>query len=475
MYRNIFLYFITAFASINLYAQTGTAEKLTLQQCIDIAIDNSIQVRQGQVQLQAATVGYNQSKTNLLPNANINVNQGVNQGRSIDPFTNSFVNQKVSYSRYGANSGLTLFNGGSLRSSIQQNRYATDAAKMDIQQLKDNVTLDVILAYLQVLNAEEMVALSKAQVAVSKKQVERLEVLNREGAITPILLYDLVGQMKSDELAVVDNINALELAKLTLSQLMNRPYNPAMQLDAKSIEMQMLPDNANTEEVYNTALNQLAVVKAAALRTRSAATAVKVARGSMYPSLVLGGNINTNFSSAALQETFINVTENPGTDYVILSGNKVPVITKQNNFSYLPITYYSQLKNNVFTNINLGLSIPIFNFSQTRNRIKLARLEVKNVELQEENTKLQLRQQVEQANLNKNNAWQRYQVLLKQVEAYATSFRATEVRFNAGVGNSVDYMLAKNNLDRANANLIMARYDYLLRSKVLLFYSGRKQ
>jgi outer membrane protein len=90
-----------------------------------------------------------------------------------------------------------------------------------------------------------------------------------------------------------------------------------------------------------------------------------------------------------------------------------------------------------------------------------------------ENTKIQLRQEVEQAYLNMNNAFDRYKILLEQVAAYGESFRAAEVRFNAGVGTSIDYMIAKDNYDRSNINLVSAKYDYLLRKKILEFYSRR--
>jgi outer membrane protein len=102
--------------------------------------------------------------------------------------------------------------------------------------------------------------------------------------------------------------------------------------------------------------------------------------------------------------------------------------------------------------------------------VKLATIEYKSALLVEENVQRQLRQEVEQAHLNMQNAWERYTVTLEQVAAFAESFRAAEVRFNAGVGNSIDYMLAKNNLDRANLSLIMTRYDFLLRRQILDYY-----
>jgi outer membrane protein len=126
----------------------------------------------------------------------------------------------------------------------------------------------------------------------------------------------------------------------------------------------------------------------------------------------------------------------------------------------------------VFYSLNLGVRIPIFNSFRTRNAVKLADITVRNNELIEQNTKLQLRQQIEQAHLNMTNAYERYKTLLNQVDAYNTSFKAAEARFTAGVGTSVDYVIAKNNLDRANINLIAAKYDFVLRKKILDYYQN---
>jgi outer membrane protein len=122
--------------------------------------------------------------------------------------------------------------------------------------------------------------------------------------------------------------------------------------------------------------------------------------------------------------------------------------------------------------VGLGISIPIFNRLQQRNRVKLADIQLKNSELEEERTKTLLEQQIDQAYLNMTNAYDRYKVLLEQVAAYNESFKAAEVRYNSGVGTSIDYLTAKDRLDRANINLIIAKYDFVLRKKVLDYYSN---
>ncbi len=126
--------------------------KYSLQQCIDTALAGNIQVRQNNLLAESAGVNLKQARADVLPNLNASFDHGINQGRSIDPFTNTYVNQSVNYAGYGINSGVVLFNGLSLKNSIKQNAFAYDASRMELQQAKDNLTLNVILAYLQVLN-----------------------------------------------------------------------------------------------------------------------------------------------------------------------------------------------------------------------------------------------------------------------------------------------------------------------------------
>jgi outer membrane protein len=345
---------------------------------------------------------------------------------------------------------------------------------MDWQQAKDNLTINIILAYLLVLNNEDILAQAKNQATFSNKQVERLDILDKQGAIAPSILYDLRGQFASDQLSIINAQNSLEAAKISLYQLMNLPYDKNVELEKMNTGDLAPKYEVKPEDIYQTALQQFAQVKAVDLRTQSAASAVKAARGLLYPRLTLNGSANTNYSSVANQAVFVNTTDVTTTDYVTVSGTQYSVIQKQNNYSYKTIPFNKQLNNNLFTSVNLSLQIPIFNSFFQRNRVKLAKISLQNNELIAKTTKTQLQQSIELAYNNMIAAQERYKTLLDQVNAYEQSFKAAEVRFNAGLGTSVDYLTAKNNLDRANINLISAKYDYALRRKILDFYQGKQ-
>ncbi|HEV7334191.1 MAG TPA: TolC family protein [Flavisolibacter sp.] len=413
----------------------------TLQQAIDTALAKNIGVKQSGLLAEQAEVNMKQARANLLPDLAANLNHGINQGRSIDPFTNAFVNQTVNYAGYGMSSGIVLFNGFNLQNTLKQSTYAFDASRMELQQARDNLTLNVILAYLQVLNAEDMLAAAISQREVSVKQLERLQILDSQGAISPSQVTDVKGQLMNDELNILNLRNSLETAKLSLAQLMNVPYQRTMALQRINADEFLTNYNLSSSDVYNTALQQFSLIKSVELRRRSSEYALKAARGNLFPVVSLGGNMQTNYSSVAMD-----------------AAGKIP--------------YKDQISNNMFYTLNLGVRIPIFTNLRARNNIKLADIQVRNSELVEKNTKLQLRQQVEQAHLNMTNAYERYKTLLDQVAAYQTSFKAAEARLTAGVGTTVDYIIAKSNVDRANINLINAKYDFVLRKKILDYYQN---
>jgi outer membrane protein len=205
---------------------------------------------------------------------------------------------------------------------------------------------------------------------------------------------------------------------------------------------------------------------------KAASKSTQLAKSDLYPTLSLSGQLGTNYSSATRNATATGTNTIATSDYVVVSGNNLPVMTKQTNYDYQKINYFKQAKNNFGSFIGLNLQVPIFNGLQSRNKIALAKVQEKNTHFIAENTRIQLQQAIEQAYLNMSTAFEKYKLLGDQVKAFEESFRAAEIKFNLGAINSVDYLIVKNNLDRANVNFTIAQYEYLLRTKVLDFYQG---
>src|SRR4026208_731511 len=386
--------------SINLFSQNTVTGKLTLQQAVETGIANNLDVLQSDLQAQSDEINWKQAKLNLLPDLNGNASHGINTGRSIDPFTNTYLNQNSNYASYNLSSNVTLFNGLALQNIIKQNKLTYEASKMTLQQRKDNLTLNIILAYLQALNSEDLLIQARNQMDLTKKQVDRLEILNKEGGIAPSLLSDLKGQFAGEQLNIISSQNGLETARINLSQLMNVPYDKNMSVER--LDASAFADKyADTpDKIYETALQQFAQIKAVDFTLQSSEKAVKVARGRLFPTLSYNAGIGTNYSNTASASTLINTTDVVSSDYVIVNGNQSPVIRKQNNFSSQKISYSDQLNNNRNSGFSLDLRIPIFNSFFQRNQIKLAKLVLKNNTLIAKTTRTQLQQSIEQSYAN---------------------------------------------------------------------------
>jgi len=448
-------------------------DKLTLKQSVEIALKNNIQVKQAGLLVDRDETNRSQAWANLLPNLNGSFSYGWNQGRNIDPITNAYINQQLSSSGIGLNSNVVLFAGLQAQNFIKQTSLAFQASKLDWEQSKNNLTLNVLLAYLLVLTNEDVLEISRNQAAVTRKQVERLEVMVREGAVGQFQLTDIKGQLASEEIAIINNENALETAKLSLCQLLNIPYNKDLKLDREEFQQPAGFYAETPDQIYLQALKDFAQVKATDYRVKSLEKGVKVAQSNYFPTVSFGANIFSSYSSAAMQGTPGSTVEAKTGEYITVNNTRYDVMKQDQNFSFSKIGYGKQLDNNLGTYIGFNVQVPVFNNFRVRNQVRLARISLKNAELENANIKYQLRQNIEQAHLNMSTTYKRYKALQDQVNSFEISFRAAEIRFNNGVINPVEYLQVKNNLDRSRVNHIVAMYEYILRTKVLDFYQAK--
>ncbi|MEP6711840.1 MAG: TolC family protein [Ferruginibacter sp.] len=469
MRRNFFLLCLLL---LNIFSSQAQNATLTLKECIETALKNNIIVKQSQLLMDNAGLNYLQAKNNRLPEVQSLFNYSISSGRSIDPFTNGYVNQQLKSSGLDVQGSLPLFGGFRLKNTIKQNELSFAGANMEWQQRKDELTLQVILAYLQVLSDQDAIALAKQQTVITKQQVDRIEIIGEEGATLPGNISDLKGQYAGDKLTVVTAENNYESSVLALTQLMNIPYNEQLQFDRATVTEGVQKFESTPDEIYALATEKLAAVKASELRISSSAIAIKVAAATAYPSFALFGGASTNYSSAATLGSFSNSVDIPSNNYVVVNGTNLPVITRQDNFTYKNIPYANQFKNNISTFFGVSARIPIFNSFKTRTAIRLAKNDEKSSRLIADNIKQQLRQAIDQAYVNINATYKRYMALNEQADAYKESFRIASIRFENGVISSPEYLIAKNNLERTNANIITTTYEYLLRKNILDFYMG---
>ncbi len=448
----------------------GQQVTYTLQQCIDSALKNNIQLKQTILLKQSAGVNYNQAKQNLLPNINGNVDYGYNTGRNVDPITNTFTNNQLSSSNASLSANLVLFNGLRLQNFINRDKLSLEASSFDLLQEKENLMLNVLLAYVQVLNTEDVLQISKTQFKVTQNQVERVAILVKEGAVGLYQLTDIKGQLANEKVNIINLESNLTQAKLILCQLMNSRYNADIQLKREENLQQVMPYNATAKQVIEDAVNNMPVFKANNFRTLSAEKNINLIKGDLYPVISLNGSMGSSYSSLFRLANLNGFSEITTGDYVKNGNVRSPVYQEIQNFSFRNVNYTTQLRNNLGYFAGINMQIPLFNNFRVRNRVKLANFDLLNVKLSGENAGNQIIQNIEQAWVNMDVAFNKYQVLQEQLLNFEESFRSAEIRFNTGAINATEFLISKSNLDRTKINLAQAGYEYIIRKKVLDYY-----
>ncbi len=462
-----FIAFFTIYIGI-----VNAQKRFTLEECIAIALENNLDLKNVELLKNSSKVNYKQSLNQLLPNLNANYNLGVNDGRSIDPFTNSYINQELTFSNLGVNLNTTIFNGFRILNSIKQNKFNLRASEMEVEEARQNLKLQVTLGYIQILNNADLIELSKSRLKSTESQLKRLKRLYEQESGNPSNYTDMQGQYATDKIGIINSENNYKSAILNLLSLLNLDDISEKEFDNISGLIEANKYQFSAVEVYNEALNNLATFKSRQYRIEASKSGVKAARSNYVPEVSLFGQLNTNYSSLAEVFTETGNTVIETGNYVSIDNQDYPVLKNETQFSGSKISYEDQFENNLNTVVGVAVRVPLFNGFRAKNEVKLQKIQLERNKTELESTKLLFKQSIEEAYNSMDTAYNRYHLLVEQVTAYEESYRIQEIRFNNGVSNIVDYITAKNNLDSSRINLNNAKYEYLLRVKILDFYRG---
>ena len=421
---------------------TNAQEQWSLQRCIDYAHENNIIVKQQEKNLQYYENQLKQNRNNRLPGINGSFSNRFSLGRSLQN-DNTYANYNSNVTSGGISANVNLWNGFSINRSIQMADLDLKAGIQDLQKAKDDIILNVVAAYVQILFDDELIQVAKDQMEVTRLQIDRTQKLVASGVIAKGSLLEIEAQYAQEELNLVNQENQLNLDYLNLYQLLELPETGHFTIVKP--ELPVISANRSllsSVDVFDRATEIRPEVKSAALKLESYKTQVDIARSNLYPSLSLGFDYNNFYNNK----------------YRDMSGTKVPLS--------------DQFDNNSTYGVGLNLNIPIFNKLQARTNIKNAGLQAESQELELRNTKNLLRKEIEQAHSNAVAALKRYTASNKVVESTEEAFRYTAEKFTSGLVNSVEYNQSKNNLTKASSELVQAKYDYIFRTKILDFYNG---
>jgi outer membrane protein len=454
----------------------STGEKVTLQEAIDFALKNNLSIKQNNLQVEQGLNTLEQSKWAKYPTLNGGTNFNVFTGRNINPFTNGIITNTVGSNGFGLNSAVTIFDGYQTRNGIALNQLNLEASRLDLQAMKNQITLNIVVGYLNVLSQQDLLAVAQRQIEVTQTQLERTQKLVNAGSLPETNLYDIKAQLANDEVSVVNAENAIISAKLTLKQLMNSAADrdiDVVRVEVPNPNVQPYPNSS--AQVYEIAQGFLADVQAADMRVKASQKGVDIAKGLKMPVISATANINSNYTTAAENVSVTQRIVETEAGFVNIGGTRYPVIAfvPTSSATSEKINYFRQLTGNANNSFGVSVRIPIFNGYSTKFRLTTAQINQKQSEIQAENVRLRLRQDIDQAYVNLTNSAKRFSALGKQVSALEESFRAAESRFNVGSLNALDYSISKTNLDRARINQIQAKYDYIFRIKILDYYQNK--
>ncbi len=457
-----------------LFSVKGLAQDAwSLQRCVAYALEQNLTIQQAKASYQLAELSERQAKAARLPSVNGNVNLGEQYGRTIDPTTNTFVNTGITFNSMSLNANVPLFTGWRIQRSIDAAKLDAQASQADLEHARNTLALQVAQAYLTVLLAEEQVANTQSQLALSQNQQKNTLQLIDAGNLPAGDRFNGMAQIARDEQAVIAAENNLELSYLTLKQLLQLEPEVQMVLEKPSVgtpssdyEVLQLID------VYETATAAQPNLKAASFRVKGAERNVGVAKAAYYPTLSLFGNLSANYSSQfktfAPTGAFDTVFQN-----ILLNGSEIQVGFPQPQIGSSEIPYLKQLDQTFGQAVGLNLSIPIYQNGRTRLSVERAKLGVLNAQLQQNQVRQQLKNDIQVAIANVRSAKKQMEAAQKTLEASQLAFENAEKRYQIGASNAFERSTARNSFDIASNNLSVAKYDYLFKIKVLEFYLGK--
>lgn len=404
----------------------------TLQECLDYAYQNNIQVRQSRNNQLSGIEDTKQAKAALFPSLVASTTQ------SYTNYPSSEVTDNNSYTgTYGITAGMTIFEGGKLRTEVKRQKVQNQMDALSVEESVNDIRIAIVQAYMQCLYAADAVRINRSTAEASKAQRDRAEEMLRTGSISRVDFAQLQSQYSSDEYQIVVAGSTLDNYKLQLKQLLEldimEEMNPAVPGVKEENVLKALPPK---NEVYETALKVMPQIRRGELGIEAAKLEEKSARAGFFPSISLSASIGTGHMS-------------------------------NNDFES-----GSQIWNRFNENIGLTLSIPIFSNRKNRTAVNKAKIAVDNSYLEWTSLQKELLRDVESAYLDATSAQAQY-LSAREKEKYAReSYELTSEQFRVGVKNTVELITAQNEYSAAQQQVLQAKYLTLLSIELLNIYQG---
>lgn len=404
----------------------------TLQECLDYAYQNNIQVRQSRNNQLSGIEDTKQAKAALFPSLVASTTQ------SYTNYPSSEVTDNNSYTgTYGITAGMTIFEGGKLRTEVKRQKVQNQMDALSVEESVNDIRIAIVQAYMQCLYAADAVRINRSTAEASKAQRDRAEEMLRTGSISRVDFAQLQSQYSSDEYQIVVAGSTLDNYKLQLKQLLEldimEEMNPAVPGVKEENVLKALPPK---NEVYETALKVMPQIRRGELGIEAAKLEEKSARAGFFPSISLSASVGTGHMS-------------------------------NNDFES-----GSQIWNRFNENVGLTLNIPILSNRKNRTAVNKAKIALNDSYLEWTSLQKELLRNVESAYLDATSAQAQYISALEKEKYARESYELTSEQFRVGVKNTVELITAQNEYSAAQQQVLQAKYLTLLSIELLNIYQG---
>lgn len=448
-------------------------ETWDLEKCVIYAVEHSIAVNQTDISIADREMAKKMSEHNRLPSLSGNVSAFTNFGRTIDPTTNDFITSAFLSNNFSVNAGVMLFNGGRLKNSIRLDELDKQAFMADKNSMIASVTLQVVAAYFEALFARDNYTNAEIQLKTINDQIDQMQKLVAAGSRAQFEIYDLEAQQASSEQSLTLAQNRIDLAMLNLKGIMNLSPTEEIELSNPPINQLAYTDieNATFEEIYGRVITARPELQAYDLRIKASEINVDIEKSSGIPSLSMRGSVSSSYSNQRKEPTgFTNIIDE---SQVFINGEPAIFgVEREIATGIEKVQYLNQLDNNFSYGFGLQLSVPILDNYQTKGRTEQARLSLESLRMDRDQYILDLTNTlglyITDARAAKKNLDASEKVLTARQIAYDNA----EKRFNLGAINSFDYISIQDQLNTARTDQIIAKYDYMMKIKILDYYQG---
>jgi outer membrane protein len=419
------------------YGQTHSGP-WTLAECIRHAQENNLTLQQTELQVKQRELQLETAKGSRLPMVSGSASENLSFGRGLTA-DNTYSNTNTTSTGLSLGTSVPIFQGLRISNNIKESELGLKAATADLEKAREDMSVAVAQAYVQILYNMELLDVANNQVGIDSLQLERLEVLLENGKASPSQVAQQKAALGQSRLSATQARNNLNISLLDLSQLLELPDPEGFSIVRPEVPIDGIL-LGNPEDIYAEAIDSKPAVRAEMLRLDATEFSIKSAKGAFLPSISASGGIGTNYytMSAAPSEVFFN-----------------------------------QIKNNFSQYLGVSLSVPIFTGFQTRNQVRAAELAKTNQKLLLENTKKTLYKEIQQAYYNAVAASEKYRSSGDALASAKESFELVLAKYENGKANITEFNEARDSWLKAESDLVRSRYEYLYSAKLLDFYRGR--